>query len=222
MESLPFRILLFGDAHIHTRARQLEAQILKKFEDLLQNTEIPLKYVFYTGDIDTSQKFHELLTDFFQAQKIQFVRGNMDFKMPFKIPESHQLVLVFGNKGKRDSTELRLAITHGDQVHPRGDVYGLTHLAKELKADALITGHTHCDMCELSDEQRILLLNPGSVTGAWSVIATGLMSFQTLTFLNFDERGLQIRVDTFVLMGDSLEIKRSEFIFRESKFLQTR
>ncbi len=222
MESLPFRILLFGDAHIHTRARQLEAPILKKFEELQHNTEIPLKQVFYTGDIDTSQKFYEQISDFFQVQKIQFVEGNMDFKMPFKIPKSQKMVLEFGSSENRDSYKMNIGITHGDQVHPRGDIYGLTHLAKELNVEILVTGHTHCDMCELSDQQQILLLNPGSVTGAWSVIATGLMSFQTLSFLTLNGQGLAIRVDTYILMGESLEIKRNEFVFRDSKFIPTR
>lgn len=212
----PCRLLMFGDAHIQTRARQINPLILQKFEDLKNDVEFPLKYVLYTGDIDTSHALHQLIQDFFPSQIVRFVKGNMDYTVPFPlskaeiitIPESGQNEMV---KSDSNSRVIKIGVTHGDQIHPRGNIYGLGALGKEMGVNILITGHTHADMCEISEDQDVLLLNPGSVTGAWSFISSNLESFQTLTVVKMDANSVVLRVDTYFEKEESIESRRKEF-----------
>ena len=66
-------------------------------------------------------------------------------------------------------------------------------------------------MCEISEDQDVLLLNPGSVTGAWSFISSNLESFQTLTVVKLDANSAVLRVDTYFEKEESIESRRKEF-----------
>ena len=94
----PCRLLMFGDAHIQTRARQINPLILQKFEDLKNDVEFPLKYVLYTGDIDTSHALHQLIQDFFPSQIVRFVKGNMDLYCLFHYPKQKSFPFLKADK----------------------------------------------------------------------------------------------------------------------------
>ena len=148
----------------------------------------------------------------------------MDYILRVNIPIEEVIPLKL-MVDELNSVETKIGITHGDDIHPRGDKHGLEFLAKKMDVQILITGHTHADMCVLSEDRKNLLVNPGSISGAWSFIATGTPSFQTISFFKpnnstsnskiADTKKILIRVDTHVLMDDSLEIRRSEFFYNQ-------
>jgi putative phosphoesterase len=110
---------------------------------------------------------------------------------------------------------LTIGLTHGAQVEPRGDLSQLENLAIEKRYNILISGHTHREEVFLT-KKGILLINPGSVTGAWSFVASKNPSF---IVLRVNENSKEIQVSLFQLNAQIGEIKESKlhFIFKEYK-----
>ena len=68
-----------------------------------------------------------------------------------------QVVDVFG---------IRMGLIHGHQIIPWGDQEALTNKAKEMGVKVLISGHSH--EIKYTKYKDVHLLNPGSITGAYS------------------------------------------------------
>ena len=130
--------------------------------------------------------------------KLFVVMGNMDYFYGNRdTPIYQKLDIVFKNNEK-----LALGLTHGSQISPRGDLSQLENLAIERKYDILISGHTHKEEIFLTNK-GILLLNPGSVTGAWSFVASRVPSFIEL---DINEVTKEIIVDLVQIDKNSGEI----------------
>ncbi|MFX1503508.1 MAG: YfcE family phosphodiesterase [Promethearchaeota archaeon] len=196
------RILCIGDAHVPVRANDLPMQIYGKINDLT-NTEL-FDYIFFTGDIINFPKLLDFLNQ--KTKRTLFrVIGNMDYYYGIRdSPEYQKLDIIF-----EDNIKLTLGLTHGVQVKPRGDHDQLESLAIERKYNILVSGHTHKEEVFLTSK-GILLLNPGSVTGAWSFVASGIPSFIELSI---DNKIKEIIVKLFQINKKTREMSALESMF---------
>ncbi|MFX1363396.1 MAG: YfcE family phosphodiesterase [Promethearchaeota archaeon] len=199
------RILCIGDSHIPKRATDLPEQMYEKIDELTQNELYD--EIFFTGDLIN---FPELLTflDLKTKGNLFRVIGNMDYYYGYRdLPTFQKLDIELENRVK-----IRIGLIHGAQIKPRGDHDQLETLAIERKCNILVSGHTHKEEVFLSGK-GVLLINPGSITGAWSFIATGIPSCIELSIKNSIE---EINVYLFQLNRKNREINtsKSNFIFK--------
>jgi len=98
-----------------------------------------------------------------------------------EVRERVDIVYVIGNMDHFDGPEIRtveiggkrIGLLHGHQFG-RGDYSSIQAFAKQHNWDAVFTGHTHRFFF------NGYVLNPGSVTGAYSVMADGIPSYVLL------------------------------------------
>ncbi|MGM0468646.1 MAG: YfcE family phosphodiesterase [Promethearchaeati archaeon] len=168
-------LLAIGDLHIPRRAKTIPEEILDKISQLTSPNLFD--YTFFTGDLID---YHDFL-DFLKSKTkndVFIVMGNMDYYADNRdAPIYQDLVIQMEN---RPHNMLNIGLTHGDQIQERGNHHQLEKLAENKNFNILISGHTHQEEIFLT-KNGILLLNPGSVTGAWSFIASGIPSFITIT-----------------------------------------
>jgi len=201
-------MLLIGDAHIPRRATEVSPYIIDKLTQLTSKTLFD--YTFFTGDLVKAQDFFQFL-NIRTKNDVFTVIGNMDYYEGNKeSPLYRQL-----NVPLKDGTNLIIGLTHGHQISPRGDLAQLELLAFEKKYNILVSGHTHKEEMHLTSN-GILLLNPGSVTGAWSFIATGIPSFITL-LVNTEDNSLTATL--YQLSAKTYDIREttSYFLFKNLK-----
>ena len=165
-------LLAIGDAHIPRRAREIPPKVYEKLENLARAHLFD--YTFFTGDVIDAPKFLDFLKlrtkrDFFR------VIGNMDYYGGNRDAPIFQKLKLYD--------QLTIGMTHGAQISPRGDHDQLELLAMEKEYNILISGHTHKEEITLT-QNGILLINPGSITGAWSFVASQIPSF---TFITINE-----------------------------------
>jgi putative phosphoesterase len=200
--------LLIGDAHIPRRAPEVSPYILDKLTQLTSKTLFD--YTFFTGDLVKAQDFIQFL-NIRTKNDVFTVIGNMDYYEGNKeSPLYRQLSIPL-----KDGTNLIIGLTHGHQISPRGDFTQLELLALEREYNILISGHTHKEEIHITDN-GILLLNPGSVTGAWSFIASRIPSFITLVIKTEDNSLIATLYQLNAKTYDIREIT-SHFIFKNLK-----
>ena len=100
--------------------------------------------------------------------------------------------------------EFRIGLCHGHTVIPWGDPEALAAMARRLECDILVTGHTHeSSVFEVGGK---IILNPGSMTGAFSATsAATLPSFQLLSLT-----GHAATVFTYSLVKGKVTILQSD------------
>ncbi|MHC1628283.1 MAG: YfcE family phosphodiesterase [Candidatus Nezhaarchaeales archaeon] len=164
-------ILAIGDFHIPSRARwipeALEREVIKDKYDI----------VLCTGDL-TSEAVIAWLKKL--GKEVYVVRGNMDH---LKLPV-HTVV---------DVEQLRVGVYHGAGIYPRGDIAKLTIKAKQLGVDVLVTGHTHYPQVVMVEEHKIVIVNPGSATGAWGGDERASL-IPSFAVMHVNKRKLEIQV----------------------------
>ncbi|WP_188596613.1 YfcE family phosphodiesterase [Thermocladium modestius] len=168
------RALIVGDTHVPDRAGSIPRQIVEAL-----NSMKPFDYVLITGDLISGDVLEELRGF---GEKSYAVRGNMD---SLELPDK-EVIKIEG---------MKVGLMHGHQIRRRGDVDELTKAAVKLGVDVLVSGHTH--------EPAIMrgavnLLNPGSLTGAWS----GGGARSPPSFLVLEAGGASIEVSLFQLIGE--------------------
>jgi putative phosphoesterase len=202
------KILIIGDAHIPRRAKEIPSSIIDKLKEL---SSLQLfDYTFFTGDLIEAPEFIQFLN--LHTKKDAFiVIGNMDYYGGNrKAPINRNLQLTIGT-----NEVLNIGLIHGHQISPRGDHSQLEHIAIENDYDILISGHTHKDEVYLTNQGK-LLINPGSVTGAWSFVATGVPSF---IVLNINEITGEISTILYIY-GSTKEMfteQKSYFMLRKNR-----
>ena len=196
------RILCIGDSHIPFRIKDLPMQIYNKINNLT-STEL-FDYTFFTGDLIN---FPELLDFLNQRTKRSLFKviGNMDYYYGNRDSPTYQKLDV----SFEDNDKITLGLTHGAQIRPRGDHDQLEILAQENGYTILVSGHTHKEEIFLTNK-GILLINPGSVTGAWSFVASGIPSFIELSI---DEKTKKVVINLFQVDKSTRKIMLSEFDF---------
>ncbi|MHA1661058.1 MAG: YfcE family phosphodiesterase [Promethearchaeota archaeon] len=204
------KLLLIGDSHVPQRAKKIPEKIYDKLSELAE-TEL-FDYTFFTGDLIKCSEFIDFL-NLNTLNDLFIVIGNMDyFGGNRNAPIYQKLKLTLS-----DNEKLTIGLTHGHQISPRGDLSKLEHLAIENNFTILISGHTHKEEIYLT-EKGILLLNPGSVTGAWSFVASGIPSFIEV---NINEKTTNFDVNLFQLerKSDKIVEFKSYFMFNNNQIL---
>ncbi|MHA1754321.1 MAG: YfcE family phosphodiesterase [Candidatus Odinarchaeia archaeon] len=179
----PEKILIIGDFHIPNRASEVNPIIV----DYLTRQNYSL--ILSTGDLTSK----EVLSFLESLGTFKVVKGNMDF---LDLPD--KIILEINNT--------RIGLIHGHQVYPRGDLNKLTKYSKALKINILISGHTHSSFAVKKD--NIILLNPGSVTGAWGGgDYSGIEEFMEVEGLKTGEITVRIKR----LISDKLKEEKYQF-----------
>ena len=202
------RCLLIGDPHIPRRAQRIPYKIIDKLNDLTDQKLFA--YTFFTGDLITASDFIDFLKLKTQ-NKVFIVIGNMDyFSGDNTAPIYEELQISFS-----DNEKMTIGLTHGAQINPRGDHSNLEKLAIHKEYNILISGHTHKEEVFLT-KQGILLLNPGSVTGAWSFVANDIPSFISL-HINEESKEISVKIFQFERNSDKITEISSYFIFSNKR-----
>ena len=202
------KLLAIGDSHIPRRAKEIPSQIYAILEQLTEKELF--EYTFFTGDVINAPKFLNFL-NLKTKRDLFIVLGNMDhYGGNRNVPIYQKLEIPI-----KEKDPLIIGLTHGAQISPRGDHSQLEFLALERNYHVLISGHTHHEEVILS-ENGTLLLNPGSVTGAWSFVASGNPSFLTLTI---EKSKSNIDIDLFILNKkiNRIEERRFNFFYKNNK-----
>jgi vacuolar protein sorting-associated protein 29 len=182
--------LVIGDAHIPDRNSFND--IPKLMIDKIKSLDI--NEIFYTGDFTESKELFHLFMNSINNKTDNFhiVQGNMDGYYShigktsdnIDIKKYRKIIHTLNfqentNQHTSNHSIIRVGVIHGHQVHPRGDINQLIRHAERMDVDILLSGHTHMDSIDLCN--NILLINPGSATGAWSFLASKIPTFVYIT-----------------------------------------
>lgn len=178
------KILVVGDAHVPDRVESIHAAMLDKLDSMK-----PFDYVLITGDLINEDTLKQLI-GFGRAKYV--VKGNMDY---LELPDKE--VIRIG--------ETRIGLMHGHQIKHRGDPQELRGVAVNLRVNILISGHTHVPMIQRG---AINLLNPGSITGAWS----GAGNREPPSFLALELTEGLANIDLYQLIENEIKLTRHESI----------
>jgi len=201
------KLLAIGDSHLPRRVKSVPDLIIKKLEQLVKVDKFD--YTFFTGDVVNAPSFMNFL-NLITKRNLFVVIGNMDYYGGNRdAPVYRSLKISMGN-----NDNLIIGLTHGHQISPRGDRSQLELIAIEKSFNILISGHTHKE--EIFLQKDLLLLNPGSVTGAWSFVASGNPSFITLSII---EKTGEINVILYQYDKRAAKLKdlKSFFVFENNK-----
>ncbi|KAH9263346.1 hypothetical protein BASA83_013283 [Batrachochytrium salamandrivorans] len=164
-------VLLIGDFHVPHRAIDLPA----KFKKLLVPGKI--QQILSTGNLTSKDTYDYLRTI---APDVITVRGDMDEFLP---PSSTVLSSSLPSSSSPQQPPnakviqhgpIRIGLLHGHQVLPWGNVQALGIAARQLDVDVLVSGHTH--VFEAFEHEGRFFVNPGSATGAFSLVRSPLLS----------------------------------------------
>lgn len=202
------RILCIGDSHVPIRAKDLPKQIYEKLNELTK--EELFHYTFFTGDLIDFPKLVNFLNQKTERRVFKVI-GNMDYYYGNRdSPNYQKLEILF-----EDNDKITLGLTHGGQISPRGDHDQLETLCQERGYNLIVSGHTHKQEIFLT-KKGILLINPGSITGAWSFVASGIPSFIELCINN---KTKEIVTNLFQINKQIREIDflKSKFVFNNNQ-----
>ena len=202
------RILITGDSHIPRRASTVPDEIYREINKLIGSNRFD--YAFFTGDLIKAPKLMDFLNNI-SKNKVFKVIGNMDYYGGNKnLPQSQNLLIKL-----TEVSSISIGLIHGHQVHPRGDHSQLEFIALENNYDILVSGHTHKEEVYLTRE-GILLLNPGSITGAWSFIASGNCCFIDLD-VNEHSKAIQAKLYQFNTKNARFSVTENFFLWIDRK-----
>mmetsp|Transcript_664 Transcript_664/g.2421 ORF Transcript_664/g.2421 Transcript_664/m.2421 type:complete len:187 (+) Transcript_664:448-1008(+) len=181
-------VLVIGDLHVPMRAVDLPP----KFKHLLVPGKI--QHVLATGNLccrETLEYLKGICPD------LHVVKGDFDQE---DFPDS-KIVKIGG---------FRIGLCHGHQVVPWGDMEALAMQQRQMDVDILVTGHTH-KFQAYKYEERCLIINPGSATGAYSNITTEVRP--SFVLMDVDEE----RVVVYVYELVDGEVKVDKIDYQKSK-----
>jgi putative phosphoesterase len=202
------RVLAIGDSHIPQRAKKVPEQIISKLNQITNSGKFD--FILFTGDVIKAPDFLNFLKDLTKNEIIRVI-GNMDYYSGYQDAPVYQKISISLEK----HTNLIIGLIHGHQISPRGDLSQLESLAIEKSNNILISGHTHQEEVILT-KKNILLLNPGSVTGAWSFIASRNPSFIVIE-INIIESNIDITLYQYDIRATILNNLRYNYSFQNQK-----
>eukprot|EP01026_Neomeris_dumetosa_P033907 TRINITY_DN2718_c0_g1_i1.p1 TRINITY_DN2718_c0_g1~~TRINITY_DN2718_c0_g1_i1.p1 ORF type:complete len:274 (-),score=43.91 TRINITY_DN2718_c0_g1_i1:202-1023(-) len=177
-------ILCLGDSNIPHRSSDLP----QKFKELLKPGKI--HQILCPGNL-CSREFYDYLRTV--CSSIDWARG--DFDEDTQLPET----VVRKIEG------FTVGICHGHQVIPWGDSEALGILIRQLGVDILVTGHTH--QHAIYNYENTLVVNPGSATGAYSLVNPNPIP----SFVLMDLRKGFITLYLYQLVDDNLKVEKIEY-----------
>ena len=198
-------ILVIGDSHIPRRAKSIPIQICDILEKSILNGKFD--YTLFTGDVVNAPKFMEYLKRITKTELLVVV-GNMDYYGGNQNAPLHQRIEI----SLETKEKFTIGLTHGHQVNPRGDHAQLGSLAIDNNYNILISGHTHKEDVFLTKD-GVLIVNPGSVTGAWSFVASRNPSIIVL-ILNEKTGEINVFMRYYEIKSSELREKKFSFIFK--------
>ncbi len=199
------KILAIGDSHIPRRAKNIPIQICEVLEKSVLNGKFD--YTFFTGDVVKAPRFMNYLKKITKNEVLAVI-GNMDYYGGNRNAPIHQHIQI----SLETKENLIVGSTHGHQINPRGDQAQLETLAIDNIYNVLISGHTHKEEVVLTNI-GVLLLNPGSVTGAWSFVASRNPSIIVL-FLDEKTGEIDVSLHQYEIRSSELREKKYSFIFK--------
>lgn len=128
---------LISDTHIPDRIKKIPKKVFEAFEGV--------DLIIHSGDL-TSLK---VIEDLEKISPVIAIQGNMDRANGIDLPK-YEVIEAEG---------LKIGVAHGE-VYPRADSQQLVYLAKQLKVDIFVSGHSH--QPKIEQKEGVLLLNPGS------------------------------------------------------------
>lgn len=177
-------VLVLGDLHIPHRAESIPEQ----FKSLLVPGK--MQHVLCTGNVVSKTTEDYLRT---LASSVHIVRGDLDEQ---KFPEFKTVKIG----------ELSIGLCHGHQVVPWGDPESLCALQRKMDVDVLITGHTHKN--EVYEYEKKYIINPGSITGSYSALA----SESVPSFVLMAVKGRKVVTFVYELRDGEVNVSKSEFV----------
>eukprot|EP00808_Paulinella_micropora_P013003 g57506.t1 len=181
-------VLVLGDLHIPHRKSELPEQ----FKLLLVPNK--MQHILCTGNL-CSKPVEDYLRRL--ASSVHITRGDMDAASGLaQLPE--QKVIKIG--------EFRIGLCHGHQVVPWGDPEALANLQRKLDVDILITGHTHKN--DVYEYEGKYIINPGSITGAYSAQTTKVVP----SFVLMAVKGSKVVTYVYELRDGEVHVSKSEFV----------
>ncbi len=211
------RVLAIGDFHIPDRAFVLPAELDASITRAAKRQNFDL--VACTGDLTKADQLEPFLASW--SPEYYVVQGNMDYDAR-NVKHFPRNAVFDTRKYIRGFEVLKIGLTHGHQVSPRGDPASLAENAREMGVHVLISGHTHASSITLhqraEDGNSVLLINPGSATGAWSFVATLVPSFMVID-IEPSRQGLDVET-MLVELRDGKEDKISDtHTFKDGTFI---
>ena len=167
---------VLGDTHVPGRVRSVPHLVFETFR------ERGVELILCSGDINTLSTLKELR----KLAPLYAVRGEIDF---LDLPENK----IIGVDG------IKLGITHGHEALDEMGREPAVVTAREMGVDVLVLGHTHKLRQEVLN--GLLVLNPGSATGAWA--AAGVVREPSFMVLDVSDRS--VTVETYRIGGEGLE-----------------
>lgn len=177
-------VLVLGDLHIPHRVERIPEQ----FKQLLVPGK--MQHVLCTGNV-CSKSMNDYLHTL--ANSVHIVRGDLDEGDQY--PDTK--VVQIG--------EFSIGLCHGHQVVPWGDPESLANLQRKLDVDILVTGHTHKN--EVFEYERKYIINPGSVSGAYSPYTSSV----TPSFILMAVKANKVVTYVYELNGKDVSVSKSEF-----------
>ncbi len=159
------RILCLGDIHYPDRT-VFDETLVKELKELEPDL------IICTGDY-TDESVVEKIKGI--CKDTIFVKGESDY---LDFPEYEEI----------DIEGYKIGVFHGAYIKPEGDIEKLLRIIEERNLDILITGHTHKPL--LFTEDSKIIINPGSLTGAFSV--SGVISYMSYVILDMNENKITI------------------------------
>ncbi|GEM_PF-497491 len=157
------RVLLIGDMHIPEKGKKIPEEFLEEAEDC--------DLIICTGDLTEDAVLDEL----FEKADVRAVKGEEDFmdlpeqdlvaveEMKFGVVHGHQVDDVIEEDEEARGEMERTCRNEDECKKEKARPEKLMEFADLLKADVLVTGHTHKPF--RTEKRGTVLLNPGSATG---------------------------------------------------------
>ncbi|MHA1727899.1 MAG: YfcE family phosphodiesterase [Promethearchaeota archaeon] len=204
--------LIIGDLHIPDRKKEFPQKLKDSIITFVDNNG-KFDQVFFTGDIGKgTEDFSKFLCSVSVKKDFLAVKGNMDFFNGIEFPMEVKYVFKL-------FPELKIGLIHGHQISPRGDIQELTAYAKKMGVNVLISGHTHSDFIILEENKKKILLNPGSCTGAWSFVASGIPSYFIMELSKTTSNSIFVKIYIYK-EENQVNVESSTFLFKNERFLK--
>jgi putative phosphoesterase len=165
-------LVALGDTHIPGRAQKIPGALINEIK------KVNPEKILFTGDAIIPSVIEELK----KIAPVVSVRGNMD-----TVSAPKEEIIEWGG--------IRILLFHGTGILPRGDHEQLETIAKEKECRVIVTGHTHKP--EIWKGRKVVILNPGSATGAWG--GSSEEGIPTIMFLESNKKLLRVTLISLVI-----------------------
>ncbi|NXA65049.1 VPS29 protein, partial [Mohoua ochrocephala] len=175
----------------------------------VQVKELPLpgkiQRILCTGNLCTKESYDCLST---LARDIHVVSGDSEVWGP-SLTYSPRLSPSRSLNSPEENVvavgQFRIGLIHGHQVIPWGDAASLELLQRQLDVDIDLLRHTH--RSEAFEHGKKFCINPGSATGAYSVLERGINP----SFVLMDIQASMVVTYVYQLIEDDGKVERNEF-----------